>query len=63
MLNRLRQEAEDLERSLIEIPVYSQGSISWSDAIMMSTAERRVAVKVINNYNQIKSGKPPNEEL
>jgi hypothetical protein len=63
MLNRLRQEAENLEQSLIEIAVYSEGSISWSDAMLMSTSERNLAVKVINKYNQIKSGKQVNEEL
>lgn len=63
MLNRLRKEAEDLEQSLIEIAVYSEGSISWSDAIQMSTSERNLAVKVINKFNQLKSGKSTNEEL
>ncbi len=57
LLNRLRKEADTLEKSLIEIAVYSGGSISWQETQMMSIKEREVAVKVINKYNQIKSGK------
>ena len=60
-LNRLRSEATILEKSLIEIAVYSGGSISWLDAQMMSAKERSVTVEVINKYNQIKSGKHQEE--
>jgi N-acetylglucosamine-6-phosphate deacetylase len=63
LLNRLRKEADELEKSLIEIAVYSNGSIGWQDAYMMSSSERATAVKVINNYNRIKSGKPAVEEM
>lgn len=61
LLNRLRKEADTLEKSLIEIAVYSGGSISWQETQMMSIKEREVAVKVINKYNQIKSGKNVDE--
>ena len=61
LLNRLRKEADTLEKSLIEIAVYSGGSISWQETQMMSIKEREVAVKVINEYNQIKSGKSVEE--
>lgn len=61
LLNRLRKEADTLEKSLIEIAVYSGGSISWQETQMMSIKEREVAVKVINKYNQIKSGKSVEE--
>jgi hypothetical protein len=47
----------------VEIAVYSNGSISWQDAYMMSTQERELAVKAINNYLKIKAGKPVTEEL
>ena len=57
LLNRLRKEADTLEKSLIEIAVYSGGSISWQDTQMMSIKERETSVSVINKYNQIKSGK------
>jgi len=43
--------------------VYSGGSISWSDAQLMSARERNLAVKTINNYNRLKSGKGVQEEL
>ena len=61
LLNRLRKEANTLEKSLIEIAVYSGGSISWQETQMMSIKEREIAVKVINKYNQIKSGKSVEE--
>lgn len=61
LLNRLRKEADTLEKSLIEIAVYSGGSISWQETQMMSIKEREIAVKVINKYNQIKSGKSVEE--
>jgi len=43
--------------------VYSSGSISWQDAMLMSSSERQVAVKVIDDYNKRKAGKPVSEEL
>lgn len=61
LLNRLRKEADTLEKSLIEIAVYSGGSISWQETQMMSIKEREVTIKVINKYNQIKSGKSVEE--
>jgi len=63
MLNRLKREADDLEKSLIEIAVYSEGSISWLDAQMMSTKERQIATKTISNYQKLKAGKPINDDL
>ena len=61
LLNRLRKEADTLEKSLIEIAVYSGGSISWQETQMMSIKEREITIKVINKYNQIKSGKSVEE--
>jgi len=52
-----------LEKSLIEIAVYSGGSISWQDAQLMSNHERQTAVKIVNKYNQLKAGKNPSDEL
>jgi hypothetical protein len=43
--------------------VYSGGSISWQDAMLMSSKERQTAVKVIDEYNKRKSGKPVQEYL
>ena len=59
----MRKEADLLEKSLIEIAVFSGGSITWQDAGMMSRKEREMTVKVINNYNKLKSGKNVPEEL
>jgi len=63
MLNKLRKEADSIEKSLIEIAVYSNGSISWTDAMMMSAKERNMAVKVVNTYNKLKAGKSVSDEL
>ena len=63
LINRLRKEADTLEKSLIEIAVYSGGSISWQDAQLMSIKERDLTVKVINKYNQIKAGKTVGDEM
>jgi|TARA_B110000459_G_C16265883_1_gene339918 hypothetical protein len=43
--------------------VYSGGSISWQDTWMMSAKERTTTVKVINDYNKAKAGKPTSENL
>lgn len=59
----MRKEADQIEKSLIEIAVFSGGSISWQDAGMMSRKERELTVGVINNYNRLKSGKGQQEEL
>ena len=61
LINKLRKEADSLEKSLVEIAVYSGGSITWQDAYMMSAQERNVAVKVINKYNKLKAGKADDE--
>jgi hypothetical protein len=47
----------------MEIAVYSQGSISWTDAHMMSAAQRNKVTKIIVKFNEIKSGKSPTEFL
>jgi len=59
----MRKEADQIEKSLIEIAVFSGGSVSWQDAGMMSRKERELTVSVINNYNRLKSGKGQQEEL
>jgi len=53
----LRNETATLEKSLIEIAVYSQGSISWQDAMLMSYNERQTTIKVLEEYNKKRSGK------
>lgn len=59
----MRKEADQIEKSLIEIAVFSGGSVSWQDAGMMSRKERELTVSVINNYNRLKAGKGQQEEL
>ena len=62
-ISRLRKQSEDLEKSLIELAIYSDGSISLNDAWMMSFQERNMAIKVINERNLRKAGKDPAEYL
>jgi hypothetical protein len=43
--------------------VYSSGSISWQDAMLMSRSERALAVEVIDDYLKRKSGNKVVEQL
>ena len=43
--------------------VYSEGSFRWNEVWNMSYTERELAVRIMNNYNQTKSGKSPTEYL
>jgi len=63
LLNRLKKEADALEKAIIEIAVYSGGAISWEEGWVMSTQQRNLAIRVINDFNRAKSGKAANEYL
>ncbi len=62
-ISRLRKQAEELEKSLVELAIYSDGSISLNDAWQMSFEERNLAVSIINERNLRKAGKDPNQNL
>ena len=62
-ISKLRKQAEDTERAVIELAIYSDGSISIKDSWEMSFQERNLAVKIINERNLIKAGKDPNQYL
>ena len=62
-ISRLRKQAEELEKSLVELAIYSDGSISLNDAWQMSFEERNLAVLIINERNLRKAGKDPNQNL
>ena len=62
-ISRLRKQAEELEKSLVELAIYSDGSISLNDAWQMSFEERNLAVLIINERNPRKAGKDPNQNL
>jgi len=36
--------------------VFSEGSVSWSEAWNMGFSDRRLIVETINKYNKMKSG-------
>ena len=47
----------------MELVIYSEGAISYSEVWLLSHAERSNFVTILNNYNSIKSGKNPQEYL
>jgi hypothetical protein len=62
-LGKLKSEQEALSTQISEMVIYSNGAISWSEAWLMSTAERDLFIKTMNKYAAQKSGKPVNEML
>ena len=62
-ISSLRKQTETLEKSIVELAIYSDGSISIPDAWEMNFSERELAVKVINERNLRKAGKDPNQHL
>ena len=62
-ISSLRKQTETLEKSIVELAIYSDGSISIPDAWEMNFSERELAVKVINERNLRKAGKDPAEFL
>lgn len=62
-LRKLNEETEAIEKNITELVVYSNGSVSWSEAWEMSGKQRANLVKVINDFNQAKAGKPTTEQL
>ena len=48
---------------MLELAIYSDGSISVRDAWQMSFTERNLAVKIINERNLRKAGKDPAQYL
>lgn len=51
----------ELQKNLTELVIYSNGAFSWTDVWFMSHSEREMAIKVLNDYNKIKSGQTPTE--
>jgi len=62
-ISSLRKQTETLEKSIVELAIYSEGSISIPDAWEMNFSERELAVKVINERNLRKAGKDPAQYL
>ena len=62
-ISTLRKQTETLEKSIVELAIYSEGSISIPDAWEMNFSERELAVKVINERNLRKAGKDPAQFL
>ena len=47
----------------MEIAIYSEGKISYSELWNMSPYERNIFVKVLNNYQKKKNGQQGTEDL
>jgi hypothetical protein len=62
-LRKLNEETDAIEKNITELVVYSNGSVTWSEAWEMSSKQRASLVKTINDYNQAKAGKSPTEQL
>ena len=62
-ISSLRKQTETLEKSIVELAIYSEGSISIEDAWSMDFRERELAVKIINERNLRKAGKDPAQYL
>jgi hypothetical protein len=60
-LGSLKQGATELQKNLTELVIYSGGAFSWQEVWNMSHSEREMAVKVLNDYNKIKSGQNPTD--
>jgi hypothetical protein len=60
-LGSLKTGAQELQKSLTELVVYSEGTFSWNEVWYMSHSEREMAVKVLNDYNKAKAGKSPTD--
>lgn len=63
MLGRLRKDSQTIEQAITDLVVYGNGSISWSEAWLISPGERDRIVKTLNKYLQQKAGKTPDEYL
>ena len=48
-ISRLRKQSKDIEKAVVELAIYSDGSISIRDAWEMNFEERNLAIKVITN--------------
>ena len=46
---------------MIELVVYSNGTFSLAEVWHMPFDEREMAVKILNDYNRVKSGKQPTD--
>ena len=62
-LRRLNSETDAINKNIAEIVVFSNGSVSWTEAWNMSLPQRTLIIKTLNNYNQLKQGKSVVDDL
>jgi len=62
-LGELKESRNALETQIAELVIFSEGSVRWEEAWAMSQHDKSVFIKVLNKYNQAKSGESNNEQL
>ena len=62
-LGRLKKETDALEKSITEIVIYSEGSVTWTELWSMSSPQRQLIATTIEKYLKQKAGKTVSEEL
>lgn len=62
-INKLNVDAENLEEYLMDIALYSEGTIQYSDLKQMPMARVRLFEKRLSDYLKKKSGKKGTEYL
>lgn len=62
-LERLKKETEALEKSIMELVVFSEGTIGLSEIWYMSGPQRELFAKTFTNYMKQKAGKTVTEDL
>jgi len=62
-LGELKDGRNALEEQIAELVIYSEGSVSINEAWAMSQHDKAVFIKILNKYNQAKSGENSNEQL
>jgi hypothetical protein len=62
-LNQLKRGAAEIQKQIVELVIYSEGAFSWHECWLLSSSERELIIKTLNNYNLLKSGKQPTEYL
>lgn len=62
-LGRLKKETDALEKNICELVIYSGGSIAWNDVWYMSTPQRTLLSKTLENMLKQKAGKTVTDEL
>jgi|TARA_B100002019_G_scaffold285050_1_gene293543 hypothetical protein len=59
----LKKDCAAIEKNIVELVVYSEGVITYTEAWQMSNNERETVIKVLTELHNKKSGKNQQEYL